>query len=109
MEQLLATLFSNAIDSTPQGGIITVRVTEQVANMIIEIQDSSSGYSPEEQERLFEVYHLAEADRHFLPDLRLTLANVRELVRLQGGEMWVESEPGRGSAFAFSLPKAVAV
>lgn len=107
VEQLLATLFSNAIDSTPQGGTITVRATEQATNVIIEVQDSGSGYSPKEQKRLFEVYHLAEADRHFLPDLRLALANARELVKLQGGEMWVKSKPGKGSTFAFSLPKAV--
>ena len=109
VEQVLVTLLSNAIDSTPQGGSITVRATEQATNVVIEVQDSGSGYSPEEQERLFEVYHLTEADRHFLPDLRLALANAKQLVKLQGGEMWVESEPGKGSTFAFSLPKAVTV
>lgn len=107
VEQLLATLFSNAIDSTPQGGTITVRAAEQATNVVIEVQDSGSGYSPKEQKRLFEVYHLAEADRHFLPDLRLALANAKQLIKLQGGEMWVKSAPGKGSTFAFSLPKAV--
>jgi len=109
VEQVLATLFSNAIDSTPQGGTITVQATEQFTNAVVKVRDLGSGYSAEDQERLFEVYHLAEADRHFLPDLRLALANARQLIKLQGGEMWVESEPGngKGSTFAFSLPKAV--
>ena len=109
VEQVLSTMLSNAVDSTPQGGNITLRATEQAANVVVEVQDSGSGYSAEEQERLFEVYHLAEADRHFLPDLRLALANAKQLIKLQGGEMWVESETGKGSTFAFSLPKAATV
>ncbi len=107
VEQVLGTMFSNAVEATPQGGSITVRAIEQDCDVVVEVKDSGNGYSAEEQARLFEVYHLAEADRHFLPDLRLALANARQLIKLQGGEMWVESEPGKGSTFAFSLPKAV--
>ncbi len=107
IEQVLSTIISNAIKTTPKGGTITLKAMEQKDNVVVVVQDTGSGYAPEEQQRLFEVYHLAEADRQFMPDLRLALANAKQMIRLQGGDMWVESEPGKGSTFAFSVPMAV--
>jgi len=53
---------------------------------------------------LFEPYHRLESDREHLSGLGLGLALCKTLVELHGGRIWVESQPGQGSTFSFSVP-----
>jgi signal transduction histidine kinase len=104
MDQVVRTLLNNAIAFNPQGGTVTLRAKEECGRLIVQVADSGPGFAPQEQEEMFKPYYPAEADRQRSPELRLGLAVARELVELHGGILWMESELGKGSTFAFSLP-----
>ena len=70
----------------------------------MEVQDSGIGIAPEQQPRLFKPYSRLNSDRQRHPGLGLGLALAKQVVELHGGKIWVESEPGKGSVFSFSLP-----
>ena len=72
--------------------------------LVIEVQDNGIGIAKEEQTRLFKPYSRLSADRQRHPGLGLGLALAKQVVELHGGKIWVESEPGKGSTFSFSLP-----
>ena len=103
LEQILLNLLSNAIKFTPDGGQITIRAKAK-KNLIVEIQDTGTGISKEEQINLFHPYYRALPDRHRFPGIGLGLFITKQLVELHGGTIWVESDPGKGSTFAFLIP-----
>jgi len=75
--------------------------------VIVSVSDSGIGISPEDQARIFERFFRADhpiVQHH--PGRGLSLSIARSLVELHGGRMWVESEPGKGSTFRFTLPVA---
>jgi signal transduction histidine kinase len=104
LEQVLLNLMTNATKFTPKGGNITLRTRRQVTGLVIEVHDNGVGISKEEQTSLFKPYSRLNADRQRHPGLGLGLALAKQVVELHGGEIWVESEPGKGSVFSFSLP-----
>jgi len=71
------------------------------------VQDTGRGISKEEQERLFEPYQQPEEERARLSGLGLGLSLSKKLVELHGGQIWVQSEKGKGSTFSFSIPLEV--
>ena len=104
LEQVLHNLLMNAVKFTPAGGSITLRANKQNGNLVVEVQDDGIGIPKEEQARLFEPHYRVEADRQHFPGLGLGLALSKQIVELHGGKIWVTSEPGEGSTFAFTLP-----
>ena len=104
LEQVVLHLISNASKFTSEGGTIILRAREQGTELVIEVQDDGIGVSQEAQAKLFKPYARINADRQLHPGLGLGLALAKQVVELHGGKMWVESEPGKGSTFAFSLP-----
>src|SRR6185503_13634017 len=109
LNQVLLNLISNAIKFTKDGGVnISVScVQESKTRMILEfaIKDTGIGIPLDKQGKVFESFEQAAADttRKF-GGTGLGLAIVKQLVELQGGEVWVNSEPGSGSNFGFRLP-----
>jgi len=109
LNQVLLNLISNAIKFTEDGGVnISVScVQESKTRMILEfaIKDTGIGIPLDKQGKVFESFEQAAADttRKF-GGTGLGLAIVKQLVELQGGEVWVNSEPGSGSNFGFRLP-----
>jgi signal transduction histidine kinase len=103
VEQVLFNLLSNATKFAPKGGKVTVRAWS-AEEEVVEVEDTGPGISEEEQARIFQPYYRVEADRQRFPGLGLGLALSKQLVEFQGGQMWVQSQPGQGSIFAFSLP-----
>jgi len=114
--QIVTNVVSNAHKYTPEGGSITVRVQrwsdgqgdgEQNCFVLCSVADTGIGIAPKDQARLFTKYFRADD-----PSVRnvagtgLGLVITKSLVELQGGEMWVESEVGKGSTFAFTIPVA---
>ena len=99
-------LLSNAVKFTPPGGAIDVsaRVTDGVVE--VAVKDTGSGISPDDQELIFEEFQQARAadpgKRREGTGLGLPLS--RKFVELHGGRLWVESAPGAGSTFRFTLP-----
>ncbi len=104
LRQIVLNLLSNAFKFTPAGGKITLRAKEDGANLVVEVQDTGSGISQEDQEHLFEPYYRRVTDRERLGGLGLGLAISKGFVELHGGRIWVRSQKGEGSTFSFSLP-----
>jgi signal transduction histidine kinase len=105
LEQVLLNLMTNAAKFTPEGGHILVRVRKDDAGLVIDVKDDGIGIAREEQSRLFKPYSRLSSDRQRHPGLGLGLALAKQVVELHGGKIWVESEPGKGSTFSFSLPR----
>jgi signal transduction histidine kinase len=103
--QILTNLLSNAHKYTPEGGYIdlTVETIETVASIVV--TDSGIGLSTEEQTRLFTRFYRAHnAATEEIGGTGLGLSIARTLARMQRGEIQVESTPGHGSTFRFTLP-----
>jgi len=106
--QILVNLLSNAYRYTPEGGHIRV-LAELVDGHFIRcsVSDTGIGITPEEQERLFTKYFRSQHPVvRSVPGTGLGLVITKSLVELQGGRIWVESEPGMGSTFTFTVPVA---
>ncbi len=106
LQQVVLNLLINASKFTPEGGKITLKAKTKDATLVIEVQDTGPGISEEEQQRLFRPYHRQINDRDHLSGLGLGLALCKYLVELHGGNIWVESQVGKGSTFGFSIPLA---
>lgn len=106
VQQVLGNLLDNALKYTPEGGAITVGFGEGPAGAVeVYIRDTGVGIPQEELPRLFErFYRVDKARSRELGGTGLGLSIVKHLVRAQGGDVRVESEPGKGSTFFFTLP-----
>ena len=104
--QVLLTLLTIASELSPEGGNIELRANGVEKELVVEVRDSGPGFSKEDQKELMSPYSFAEAERQRFPKFRLRLTVVRLLVQRHGGRLWLESEPGKGSTFSFSLPIA---
>jgi two-component system phosphate regulon sensor histidine kinase PhoR len=112
IHQIMSNLLDNAIKYTPQGGAVRIFTSIHPApasggaDMVeISVQDTGIGIPEEDLPRLFErFYRVDKARSRELGGTGLGLAIVKHLVRAQGGEVGVESDPNRGSRFWFTLP-----
>ena len=104
LEQVVLHLITNATKFTAEGGSITLSAMKRDTELVIEVQDNGTGISKEAQARLFKPYSRLDADRQSHPGLGLGLPLAKQVVELHGGKIWVESELGKGSTLAFSLP-----
>jgi signal transduction histidine kinase len=106
LRQVLFNLLSNAVTFTPPGGRVDVSARLEDGIVEVAVADTGSGIAPEDQERIFEEFLQARANgdgaRPEGTGLGLPLA--RRFIELHGGRLWVESDPGRGSTFRFTLP-----
>jgi signal transduction histidine kinase len=108
LERVLANLLVNALAATPAGGEITMAgQLHDGPNPEVEIivADTGGGISPEDQAHLFEKY---QQHRNKSSSSGLGLYICKTLVKANRGRIWVESQPGRGSAFHIALPAASA-
>jgi len=107
--QVLSNLLHNALKFTEPGGRIVARVSpsaEQADSLEVSVCDTGRGIPLGQQERIFErLYQIKTGEATTDQGLGLGLYLCRELVRLHGGDIWVESEAGLGSVFTFTLPQ----
>ena len=104
--QVLGNLVSNAIKYTPEGGWVKVslEITGE-ANVLTSVTDSGIGIAPDDQKRLFQKFFRADnTSTREAGGTGLGLVIAKTIVELLGGAIWVESEPGRGTRFYFTLP-----
>lgn len=109
LAQVLANLLSNALKYSPGGGAVTLHLTVEERRARVEVHDEGPGIPLEAQSHIFERFYRVPdiAVQHGSSvGLGLGLYISHELIRLQGGELTVESVPGAGSTFAFTLPLA---
>jgi signal transduction histidine kinase len=107
-EKIVLNLLSNAFKFTFDGSI-TVELTDRGGAVELVVRDTGIGIAPGEVDRIFDRFHRVESVRARTHEgSGIGLALVQELIRLHGGEVRVESEPDRGSAFTVTLPRGVA-
>ncbi|HEY7724930.1 MAG TPA: ATP-binding protein [Anaeromyxobacteraceae bacterium] len=99
---VLSNLIGNAVRHSPAGGRVTARVARDRAGARFEVHDDGEGIPRQYQERIFERFFQVPGSKRGGVGLGLYIS--REIVRAHGGELGVESEPGRGSTFWFQLP-----
>jgi signal transduction histidine kinase len=105
VKQVLLNLLSNAVKFTPEGGCISLKASRKDGLVEIAVTDTGIGIAPEDQAAIFEEFRQVGSDETRKQEgtgLGLTLA--KKFVELHGGRIWVESEPGCGSTFTFTLP-----
>jgi signal transduction histidine kinase len=104
LEQVIINLLSNASKFSPPDSDIWLAIKQNKGRLHIEVKDSGIGISAEEQRNLFEPYHRVLQDRNQYPGTGLGLAICKQIVISHGGRIWVQSESGKGSTFAFEIP-----
>jgi signal transduction histidine kinase len=105
LQQILQNLLSNAIKFTPEGGRVQLRAEADAGHLVLTVADTGVGIAKEEQELVFEKFRQSGnplTREHAGTGLGLSI--VRELSKLLGGEVMLQSELGRGSTFTVRLP-----
>lgn len=107
LERILHNLLENAIKYSPDGGHIRVSAKMDSNHLVIGVSDQGIGISPQDQAKLFAPFQRLGNNRvEGVKGIGLGLLVCRRLVEAHGGRIWVESEPGKGSTFFFTLPPA---
>lgn len=107
VERILYNLMENAIKYSPKSGDVNVSAQRQDNQVIVEVSDQGIGISREDQSRLFRSFERIDAyQTHSIAGIGLGLRVCHLLVAALNGRIWVESEPGKGSSFFFTLPAA---
>jgi signal transduction histidine kinase len=104
LRQVLFNLLSNAVKFTPENGRIEVDAVRRNGEVRVSVKDNGIGIALADQARIFEKFEQAESGRRQEASTGLGLALAKSFVELHGGRLWVESAPGAGSTFTFSLP-----
>ena len=106
MRQILFNLLSNAIKFTSEGGSVTTRIELTSDKMVrVHVTDTGIGIKKEHQDLIFsEFRQVDETYARRYEGTGLGLALTKRLVELHNGTIWVESEEGVGSTFAFEIP-----
>jgi signal transduction histidine kinase len=100
--QVLANLVGNAVKFTPVGGRVTIRAGREAAGFRVSVQDTGQGIPADEVDTVFERFTQLAAAKQGGAGLGLYIA--RSIIDAHGGRIWVESAPGKGSTFVFTLP-----
>ncbi|WP_135613251.1 PAS domain S-box protein [Methanococcoides sp. AM1] len=105
LTQVLFNLVSNAIKFTHEGGSVMIRAENDAGTLVIKVEDTGIGIPESDQCDLFKPFTQADSsvNRQF-GGTGLGLSLAKKLIKLHGGNIWVESEPGIGSVFGFSVP-----
>lgn len=104
MTRVLLNLVQNAIRHTPADGSVTLRAAADDDGVLVEVRDTGEGIPAADLPRIFDRFYRGDPARTREAGAGLGLAIARGIVEAHGGRIWVESEPGQGTRFAFTLP-----
>jgi PAS domain S-box-containing protein len=104
IEQVLVNLISNAVKYSPEGGAVRLAVRPESVNLLFSVADAGIGISEEDRANLFRRFQRAPGARERITGTGIGLFLSRHLVGAHGGQIWVESEPGQGATFYFTIP-----
>jgi len=102
--RVLENLVENAIKYSPPKTMVTLEVRDQGTEVLFTVRDQGPGIPPEDLPHLFELYYRgagAEKERGF----GVGLATVKRIIEAHRGRIWLDSRPGRGATFSFTLPR----
>jgi signal transduction histidine kinase/ligand-binding sensor domain-containing protein len=106
IEMVIRNLITNAIKFTPKDGRIYVSLEENNHDLRVEIRDNGVGITPENQQRLFKIdSNFSNKGTNGEEGTGLGLIICKEFIEKNNGRIWVESKPGEGSSFFFTIPK----
>jgi signal transduction histidine kinase len=107
LTRVVDNLLSNAIKYSPAGGDVTDRLQPDGDSVRVSVQDQGLGIPSDELPRVFERFHRVDSQAtRGVSGFRLGLSIVKAGIELSGGRIWVDSEPGKGSIFSFTVPVA---
>lgn len=106
LEQVIVNFLTNAIKYSADASPITVTVAREGGEMKLTVKDRGIGLSEQDKPRVFDRYFRADTGNHQAEGMGIGLHICRHIVELHGGRIGVESAPGQGSSFWFSLPVA---
>jgi GAF domain-containing protein len=105
VKQVLFNLLSNAVKFTPDGGRVDVTAARANGDIVVTVKDTGIGIAPEDHGRIFEEFQQARRQTERSREgTGLGLSLAKRFVELHGGRIWVQSQPGKGSTFTFTLP-----
>lgn len=105
LRQVLENLLSNAEHFSPAGGEIVLAARPEPGFVAVSISDQGIGIPAEAMPKLFtKFFRVEQAETRGIPGTGLGLVIVKKVIEAHGGRVWVESDPGRGSTFYFTLP-----
>lgn len=108
VQQVLVNLVDNAVKYTPAGGRIEIEVADREQDIVVWVRDTGLGIPPEDVDRVFERFYRVDKTRsREQGGTGLGLSIVKHLVDIHGGTVGVNSKPGQGSEFFFTLPQNV--
>ncbi len=103
--QVLTNLLSNAMKYSPAATLVCVKLQEDAETVTVSVQDFGIGIDPAKREQIFErFFRVSDPEHATFPGLGLGLYISAEIVKEHAGRIWVESQPGAGATFFFSLP-----
>ena len=106
LKQVVLNLLDNAIKYTPSGGSITVDVRADDNRIACSVSDTGEGIPPDDVPYIFDkLYRARRANRRPVEGSGLGLTIAQQIIRAHGGDLAVQSEPGKGSTFTLTLPK----
>ncbi len=105
IEQVLVNIIHNAVKFSHAGGMINISSRVEGDSVLISINDTGVGIPADDVPRIFERFYKVDRARSG-GGTGLGLAIAKHIVQAHGGDIWVESEEGKGSTFSFSLPIA---
>jgi len=106
VRQVVLNLLSNAVKFTPDGGQVSLEARRVEGGVEVAVKDTGIGIAPEDQAAVFEEFRQVGTDRVRRQEgTGLGLALAKRFVELHGGKLWVESKPGEGATFTFTLPE----
>jgi signal transduction histidine kinase len=102
---VLVNLLTNAMKFSPAGSLVTVGARRAEGEVVVSVADQGAGIAPDEQERIFDRFYQSRNGNHARgTGIGLTIA--QRFTAQHGGRIWVDSEPGRGATFSFTMPVA---
>jgi two-component system, OmpR family, phosphate regulon sensor histidine kinase PhoR len=105
--QVILNFVANAVNYTQEGGSITIKAERKDANLVISVSDTGRGIPPDALARLFtKFFRVSGALEQGAKGTGLGLYISKSIIEMHKGKIWVESEVGKGTTFAFSLPIA---
>lgn len=102
--QVISNLLANAIKYAPDTDLITVHLSLAGSYLKVSVKDYGIGITPEDQKKIFERFFRVSGIQYRFPGMGIGLYICEQIIANHSGNLWVESEPGEGSTFSFTLP-----
>jgi signal transduction histidine kinase len=106
LAQVFDNLISNSVKFTPSGGEITVSAEDKGDYALFKVADNGIGIAAKDHKKIFDKFFQVDSGpARSMPGAGLGLAIAKSIVEMHGGQLWVESELGKGAAFLFVVPR----